>query len=86
MTAAEELEDCTSEVIVSLDDGVVYRLRGDVSEPLSDLDEQGRRLREKFSSLVEPAIGITAATELAQMLETLQEQHDVRALMALTRA
>ena len=83
---AEELGDGASEVIVSLDDGVVYRLRGDVSKPWQDLDAQGNRLREKFDSLVLPVLGEINARELAEMLESLHDQGDVRALMALTRA
>jgi len=66
--------------------GVVYRLRGDVSRAAEDLAEQGRRLREKFDALATPVLGTALAGELAAMVEQLESLADVRALMALTRA
>jgi len=86
VTPSDEYADATSEIIVSLDNGVVYRVRGDVSRPADDLAEQGRRLREKFDALVTPALGASRASELADMAERFDELADVRALMALTRA
>ncbi len=86
VTPAEEFDDATSEIIVSLASGVVYRVRGDVSRPAEDLQEQGRRLREKFDALATPAIGASLAAELADMVQRIEELKDVRALMALTRS
>jgi 2-methylcitrate dehydratase PrpD len=86
VTGNEQLDDCISEVIVSLDDGVVYRVRGDVSEPAADLALQQRRLADKFDTLVAPVLGATTAPELRGLIERLHEQRDVRAIMALTRS
>jgi len=86
VTPTEELADATSEVIVSMRNGVVYRLRGDVSRAAEDLAEQGRRLREKFDALATPVLGTALAGELAGMVEQIESLADVRALMALTRA
>jgi hypothetical protein len=86
VTAADEFADATSEIIVSLANGIVYRVRGDVSEPAQDLPEQGRRLREKYDALVTPVLGVSLAGELADMLEHVDELNDIRAMMALTRS
>ena len=86
VTPSDEYTDATSEIIVSLDNGVIYRVRGDVSRPADDLAEQGRRLREKFDALVTPVLGASIASEIADMAGRLDELNDVSALMALTRA
>lgn len=86
VTPSDEFADATSEIIVSLGSGVVYRVRGDVSQPADDLAEQGRRLREKFDTLAEPVLGRELATELADMVEHIHELKDVRGLMALARS
>ena len=83
---SDEFADATSEIIVSTSGGVVYRMRGDVSRPAEDLEQQSRRLREKFDALVTPVLGVTATAELADMLERIDELEDVRALMALARS
>ena len=85
VTGDDDFGNATSELIVSLDDGVVYRVRGDVSTPDSDRERQGRRLVQKFDTLVTPLLGAADAPELRGMLEDLHQQHDIRALMALTR-
>ena len=63
-----------SEVIVSMNSGVVYREFGDVSVPSKDLDNQGRRLADKFVTLASPVIGdgkTMAIIDLVQKLEQL---------------
>ncbi len=85
VAASDDLADAVSEVIVSLDDGVVYRVRGDVSQPAADLALQGHRLAEKFDTLAIPRIGREGAGELRAMVEDLHELKDIRAMMALTR-
>ena len=85
VTGSDELDDAVSELTVTLDDGVVCRSRGDVSTPDPDRERQGRRLAEKFDTLVTPLAGITNTRELRAMLEDLHQQRDIRALMALTR-
>lgn len=85
VSAADELADATSEVIVSLRDGVVYRMHGDVSEPARDLVAQGQRLREKYDALVTPVLGTSLAGELADLIAHIDELADIRSMMALTR-
>lgn len=85
VTGGDDLDDGVSELIVSLDDAVVYRVRGDVSQPDEDRARQDQRLTEKFNTLVTPLLGTTDTPELLAALRSLHEQHDVRALMALTR-
>jgi len=77
----EELARGTSEVIVSMADGVVYREFGNVSIPSRDLDEQGRRLEEKFISLASPVIGDGKAHEVVQMVAELGELESLDALL-----
>ena len=86
VTTDDQIGDAQSEVIVSLTDGVVYRMRGDVSQPADDLAAQGARLREKFDALTVPVLGKTVSAELAEMVEGIEHLKDVRAMMALTRA
>jgi 2-methylcitrate dehydratase PrpD len=86
VTPSDEYADATSEVIVSLSNGVVYRVRGDVSQAAEDVAEQGRRLREKFDALAMPVLGVSATSELADMVQRIDELRDVRAMMALARS
>jgi len=75
-----ELARGTSEVIVSMDDGVVYREFGNVSVPSKDLDNQGHRLEDKFVTLASPIIGDSKALEvvdLAQKLEQLESMDEL---------
>ena len=75
VVGAEELERGTSEVIVSMDDGVVYREFGNVSIPNDDLNEQGRRLEDKFLTLASAVIGegkARAVVDLVRELESLE--------------
>ena len=67
-----ELARGTSEVIVSMDDGVVYREFGNVSVPSQDLRLQGRRLEEKFVTLASPLIGDGNAHEIVQLVRNLE--------------
>jgi 2-methylcitrate dehydratase PrpD len=62
----------TSEVIVSMGDGVVYREFGNVSVPSQDLDEQGRRLEEKFLTLAAPVVGTERAEEIVGLVGNLE--------------
>jgi 2-methylcitrate dehydratase PrpD len=81
-----ELVRGTSEAIVSMQDGVVYREFGNVSIPSSDLDEQGRRLEAKFLALAKPVIGDARAHELIERVRRLDELEGVEELLLLTRS
>jgi 2-methylcitrate dehydratase PrpD len=71
----------TSEVIVSMRDGVVYREFGNVSIPSDDLDEQGRRLEDKFVTLASPVTGDEAAREITDLVWKLEEIESLDALV-----
>jgi 2-methylcitrate dehydratase PrpD len=71
----------TSEVIVSMRDGVVYREFGNVSIPSDDLDEQGRRLEDKFVTLASPVTGDEAAREITDLVWKLEQIESLDALV-----
>ncbi len=73
----------TSEVIVYMDDGVVYREFDNRSVPDADLDEQGRRLETKFKALAAPVIGAGRASEVVERVADLESLDDVNSLTAL---
>jgi 2-methylcitrate dehydratase PrpD len=55
----------------------------DVGTPDTDLDRQGRRLRQKFESLAAPALrDAEAARALADGIEQFERQDDVSAMLA----
>jgi 2-methylcitrate dehydratase PrpD len=72
VVGAEELERGTSEVIVSMRDGVVYREFGNVSIPSDDLGEQGRRLEDKFVTLASAVIGEDKARAVLDRVRELE--------------
>ncbi len=69
----DELARGTSEVIVCMNDGVVYREFDNVSAPNRDLDDQSRRLREKFLTLASPVIGDGKAREIVDLVRELEQ-------------
>ena len=70
-----------SEVIVCMDNGVVYREFGDVSVPSRDLDEQGRRLEDKLVTLASPVIGEAKSRELVELVGELEQLESMDALL-----
>jgi len=54
----------------------------DVAIPDRDLDRQGGRLVAKFHSLADPVIGAERASMLQRQIAQLDEDHDIRVLMA----
>jgi len=76
-----ELERGTSEVIVSMDDGVVYREFDNGSVPSQDLDRQGQRLEDKFMVLASPVIGDGKAREIVDLVRKLDELESMEALV-----
>ena len=77
----DELARGTSEVIVSMDDGVVYREFDNVSVPSRDLDDQGRRLEDKFVTLASPVIGEGKSRELVELVGKLEQLESMDALL-----
>ncbi|HVA43651.1 MAG TPA: MmgE/PrpD family protein [Acidimicrobiales bacterium] len=66
--------------------GPVLSVAHDVSVPESDLEWQGRRLREKFQALVTPVLGAAGATALAGLVQDLDRAGDVSGLMGACRS
>ena len=62
-------------------DGVVYREFGDVSAPNKDLDNQGRRLESKFTTLASPVIGNDKALEIVALVQKLEQLDSLDALL-----
>ena len=72
-----------AEIELTLNDGSKVTARHDAGIPAADTAEQGRRLEEKFASLVEPVLGGNSANALIAEIAKLEAQPDVRGIMAL---
>jgi len=79
----EALARGTSEVIVSMRDGVVYREFGNVSVPSRELEEQGRRLEAKFITMAAPIVGEAHADAIRERVGDLERLDNVTELAAL---
>ncbi len=66
-----------------LTDGSSVGTSYDAGVPASDIDEQGRRLAEKFSSLAEPILGRAKTNDLSGEIGRLEALPDLRGLMRL---
>ena len=82
----DALERGTSEVVVSMRDGVVYREFDNVSIPSRELDEQGRRLKEKFTAMAAPVVGEARADAIRESVGDLERLENVAELAELCRA
>jgi 2-methylcitrate dehydratase PrpD len=71
------------ELEVELTDGRRIAARHDSGIPATDIAEQGRRLADKFDSLVAPVLGAPRARELREIIAGLDGLADVSALAAL---
>ncbi len=67
-------------------DGVVYREFGNVSVASSNLEEQGRRLEDKFLVLANPVVGDARSREIVERVRTLEDLDAVDKLMRLSEA
>jgi len=72
-----------TEVEIALADGRVVAARHDSGVPAADVDEQGRRLEEKFTALVEPLLGAGRAEMLRARIARLDRIDDVGELAEL---
>ena len=81
VVGVDELGRGSSEVIVSMSDGVVYREFDDVSVPSRDLGDQGRRLEDKFITLAGPVIGEGKSHELVELVGRLEQLEGMGALL-----
>jgi len=80
-----ELARGTSEVVISMADGVVYREFDNRSVPNANLDDQGRRLEDKFVTLARPVIGDENSREVADLVRGLDALDTVNAIVARCR-
>jgi len=80
-----ELARGTSEVVISMADGVVYREFDNRSVPNANLDDQGRRLEDKFVTLARPIIGDENSREVADLVRGLDALDTVNAIVARCR-
>ena len=74
-----------TEVEIRLSDGRSFTRRHDVGRPATDIDAQGERLLQKFSSLTVPVLGADASRDLSARVLALESQHDLSALLSLTQ-
>ena len=66
-----------TEVEIALNDGRAVSARRDSGAPARDVDDQGRRLEEKFTALVEPLLGAQRADTLRETIANLDRLQDV---------
>ena len=74
-----------TEVLIETLDGRKLMGCHDTGVPAKNLEEQGRRLRQKFMALAEPVLGGSRASELASAINDIENIHDVRQLMTIVR-
>jgi 2-methylcitrate dehydratase PrpD len=72
-----------AQIELLLTNGSRISARHDSGIPAADTAEQGRRLEEKFTSLVEPILGTGRTTALIQEIGRLEALADVRGLLTL---
>jgi 2-methylcitrate dehydratase PrpD len=72
-----------AEMAIELTDGRRVAARYDSGVPASDIDEQGRRLEEKFTSLAGPILGGAKTHDLLGEISRLEALADLRGVMRL---
>jgi 2-methylcitrate dehydratase PrpD len=72
-----------AELELELTDGRRVTARYDSGVPAADIDEQGRRLAEKFTSLAEPVLGAGKARDLLGEIDRLEALPDLRGMLGL---
>ena len=72
-----------AELQVELGDSKRLEARHDSGIPAADLDEQGRRLAQKFDTLVAPVLGGARARELRETIAGLDDLADISMLARL---
>ncbi len=76
----------TADLELVLTDGSHINARYDSGIPSNDIDEQGRRLEEKFTSLAEPILGSAKTRNLLDEIAQLQALPNLRGVMRLCAA
>jgi 2-methylcitrate dehydratase PrpD len=75
-----------AELELELADGGRLAARHDAGIPAADIADQGRRLAEKFDSLVEPVLGPSRTRELRETIAGLDDLADISILARLAAA
>ena len=85
---AAALVGLAAKAVLTLDlkDGTRLTARHNSGVPTSNIADQGRRLDDKFTALVEPILGRSKAGDLLGEINRLDTLKDVRGLMALCAA
>jgi 2-methylcitrate dehydratase PrpD len=68
---------------LELTDGRRVRTEYDSGVPAADVDEQGRRIEEKFAVLAEPILGVSKARDIITEARDFDRLPDLRGLMGL---
>jgi hypothetical protein len=72
-----------AEVEILLTDGRRFTACHDAGIPANDIDEQGRRLEQKFMSLAAPVLGGAKAGELVGLVRTAVSADDLQKALRL---
>jgi 2-methylcitrate dehydratase PrpD len=80
-----KLEHANSEVIVSTQDGLVFRQYSDASIPEDDQDRQWFRLSSKFRDMAEGPIGLNKADAVVEAVGKLEDQASLTEIAELCR-
>jgi 2-methylcitrate dehydratase PrpD len=75
-----------AEMEIELTDGRRVAARHDAGVPTTDIDEQGRRLEEKFIALAEPVLGGAKTRDLLGEIGRFEALRDLRGVMRLCSA
>ena len=78
------IQNTFAEIELLLTDGTRVNARHDAGIPAVDVTDQGRRLEEKFTALVEPVFGSQRNKALISLIGGLESLENLTELMALT--
>lgn len=81
-----DMPSTLAELELLLTDGTRITAQHDSGVPATDVPAQGRRLEEKFASLVEPVLGAGRCRALIVQIGRLDQLPDVREIMRLSAA
>ncbi len=80
---SQEMGLAEAEVVITMNDGSVHRLRLDVETPESDLDRQWSRLSTKFLDNATPVIGAANARQVVDKVRRLEDCRDIGEIVRL---
>ncbi len=77
-----EDHDMFARVIMERHDGARFEATGDTSVPNDDLDQQERKLTEKFAALVNPILGVERKDQIIAAVGQFESLDDIKPLLA----